>query len=483
MPHSDVIPENIDQLLAYQAYIVGGLRNCGVPQQDLDDRLQDVLMHCMASNFFLRVSEKVEAGNMNSKKFRAYLGATIHNLVVNKHKRMGRDPSIGALSADLYDGDDLDRSKGAINLSRYQTEEEASAPPKLPAAVIEKDIIRFVSERKPAFVPTLILWMQDYRPSDIARIVGKKKETIHYRMKALIKVLEEYFELKGANGSTGKISRPTPKITGPTYEVTSENPFQRGSGYHLWELLKTCGRPMSKLELISIAQRLMDQGKFHSKRPASEVVDTFILAAQDKGALIDHPAPAPPGSGGRSVHGRATYKMLTTENPYSWGGGASIFESVKLLSNFDFDTLCSVVQANLDGGQISSKRSAEDIAWGFIDTAKAYNVLDRVEASDVPASTVVATTVVATPVIPVTARTKPYKFTKACVFTRGINYSLWQGLAALPQWTREDAEVLAEDLLTSGMKSKRCARDLADAFYYHLFGDYPEHYEEVNPSV
>jgi DNA-directed RNA polymerase specialized sigma24 family protein len=388
---SEIIPKNGNELAHYyRSYIIGGLRNLGVSDEDIEDRLQDVLLHCLSSNFFLRVQEKVDLGLMNPKQFRAYLGTTIHNVLVNESKRDSRDPSIGAFTTDATDGMDDSDYRSAINLSRHQVEDEG-ADLSIPSDVIEKDIIRFVSERKPAFVPTLILWLQEHRPSDIARIIGKKKETIHYRMKAIFDLLKEYFDERGDNakGATssatgGDEEHSSPhEITGKTYRLVGANPFTRGSLYeifaHVKKLCDVRGGGMTMNELVAITGRLMEQGRFVSKSTPDNVVRTFLIQAEYKKAVevVDVPERDNISKDAR----RCRYQVLSTENPYKWptGGGYVIFECIKNYDYIDLPTLISVVKANVDAGVIKSRRAPEDIAWGFIETCRGYKALKRAD--------------------------------------------------------------------------------------------------------
>lgn len=384
---SDIIPQDVGELyFHYRSYIIGGLRNLGISSEDVDDRLQDVVLHCQASNFFLRVKEKVDAGLMNPKQFRAYLGTTIHNVLVNKYKESSRDPSSNAASTDV-DGSDDDYQSG-ISLDRYLDPETEGSDHSIPSTVIENDIIRFVADRKPAFVPTLILWLQDHRPSDIARIIGKKKETIHYRMKAIFDLLAEYYDRKGetssSNGGAEEHSSPHELVVGKTYRLVGANPFKREPPEDLYRHVRTLcdvrDGGVTMTELVSITGRLMEQGRFPNTVTAEVAVKAFLACAKERGAVVEaevemKEAAVASGKAGR----RCRYQVTATENPYKWatGGGYAIFEAIKGYEFIDLPTLTSLVKSLVDAGVLKSKRSAEDIAWGFIETSRGYKALRR----------------------------------------------------------------------------------------------------------
>lgn len=383
---SDVIPTKPEELMLYKNYIIGGLRNLNVSDEDIDDRLQDVLLHCLASNFLLRVKEKVDAGLMNPKQFRAYLGTTIHNVLINEYKRDTRDPAIGAIPTDVGDGSDDSDYRHSIDLGRHHSDDE-NRDYSIPSSVIEDDIIRFVAERKPAFVPTLILYLQDHRPADIARIIGKKKETIHYRMKAIFQLLEEYFEERAAPAQRASEADTEPQeaqVAGTTYMLIGENPFHRGSLDELYRYVRTLndtrGSGITLLELVFAARRLMEQGRFVSKRTPENVAETFLVETKAKGVLREVEVVARE-SRSTSSQRRCKYEVLTSENPYKWetSSGYILFEQVKHHDDVCLTTLTTMVQALLDTKQIESKRSAVDIAWGFIETARGYQAIRRME--------------------------------------------------------------------------------------------------------
>jgi len=481
---TDFVPTDVNQLMAFRKYIIGGLRGQKVPEEDIDDKFQDIIIHCMASNFFPRVKEKVDAGLMTPRQFRSYLGTTIRNCLVNGWKKDNRDANTNAMSLSVP-SDDSEPARGTVDLDRLQQTSNLSEL-SIPAEVVESDLIRYIAERKPAFLPTFILRTMGYRPADISRIIGKRKETIHYRVKSLHALITEYLAVTRDGAKPSKRKRTSTSV-GPVYLVKGDNPFQRGSCYVLWDTLNAIGNPVTMREIVVITGRLMDQGKFASRRSPEEVAGTFVAVALEKEAIGETAAPNGNTRGGRAVQhaARTRYRFVGIPNPYKhWAGSHPIYDALVTRGTFDFNDLLTTVDALLDSGAIKSRRPADGIAWGFIETARGYKAIERAEENPVMPGDVVAAAVTRATVITGLAVNVPtpvrYAFCGASPYRRGINFSIWAALVALGTWTRDDVDAVTQQLIDAGtIKTRRPADQIGYQFYNNL-KDYAGLYKEVD---
>jgi DNA-directed RNA polymerase specialized sigma24 family protein len=469
--HPDIVPTDIGQLNQYyRAYIAGGVRRNGIDEQEIDDVVQDIMLHCAMSNFFARIQDYVDKGEMSPSRFRSYLSRTLTNCLKNRYNKNGRNPAIGALSTSAPMDDEA--RGGAVDLDRLQQEEQADAVA-IPAEVLEDDLILYIADRKPHFLPTFILMLESYKASEIAQIIDKRKETVHYRIRILQGLVTEYLE----GDSKGK---RVSKAAGPVYSVVGdENPFNRGASYHLWQQMQDHGAPVSIKDLNRIAQKCMDQGDFKSTRNPESVVGTFLAYALEKDAICEDAASTGDG-GGRtsSVGARVRYVMVSTECPYKhWGMGAKIFPKVLELGTFTHDDLTNIVNELIASGDIKgTRRTPDSLARGFVETARGYGVLANTDEVDrvVNITTTAAPKVTSVTVNSPAARTSKdegdtYKLNDTPnPYTSGINYELWNHFLG-KEFRRADIEGVITSLKADGtISSSRPDADLAYSFWRRI---------------
>jgi len=368
---TNFVPLNIDELMVFKPYIIGGLRGQRVPPDQIEDKYQDVIIHCMRPNFFRSVQGKVDQGIMTPKQFRAYLGRTIVNLLINSYKKNKRDAVTGAISLTVPPGDDY--VGGCIDLERLQNASLGEHTSGIPAEVLETDLIRYVADRKPSFLPTLILRLQNYRPAEIARITGKRKETIHYRIKALMALVKTYTEEQ-------KINRPKSTIPpGPTYLVKGENPYPDNSPLGII-FMEVQDFPFKVHQLVSSVKVLQKAGDLRETTPEALAGD-FIA----EGMKLNVITIAPSGTaliltdeGGASQEVDVpVYRFLSNTDPYGqWEGGSLIFEHLNPQRTFTFEDILSVVAALKDAQIYKTPRTSEEIAKGFLKTAHGYQIIE-----------------------------------------------------------------------------------------------------------
>lgn len=486
MTFSEIVPLNITDLLPFESYIRGGYRKLNVPDADIDDRVQDLFMHCMNSEFFVRVKEKVDEGLMDAKQFRAYLGTTLRNCLVNGYNKDNRNPSIGAVSTAT--STDEEDSRGTIDLDRMSVDSNIDFS--IPSDVMESDVIRFIADYKPGFLPTFILRLMGYRPADISRIIGKRKETIHYRIKSLHALLEEYLSIsKDADvdlpDEEGKVWTLS---TGPSYQVEGDNPFGKGDVYwHLFETLKAIDKPVTIREITLIVGRLTDQGKITTNQIPEEVAGKLVAYALERHSISEVAASTnlESDSGGRVASTpRIRYKFVSDANPYKqWGGGHPIFESLKSRVYFDFNDLYQCVEKLIEDGAIATRRPVDSVCWGFIETARAYGAIDRAEEHPIMPGEASITVNVVT-VIERKNDNTVYHFVENNPYSHGINFAIWIALDGLGSWARKTVDEVAAKLLEEGViESKRSPDWLAYHFFNVLEKKYEGYYKSIDSAT
>lgn len=487
MAFSEIVPLNIADLLPFESYIRGGYRKLNVPEADIDDRVQDLFMHCMSSEFFVRVKEKVDEGLMNARQFRAYLGTTLRNCLVNGYNKDNRNPSIGAVSTAT--STDEEDSRGTIDLDRLSVDSNIDFS--IPADVMESDVIRFIADRKPGFLPTFILRLMGYRPADISRIIGKRKETIHYRIKSLHALLEEYLSIsKGTDIVLPEEGETRTLSTGPSYQVEGDNPFGKGDVYwQLFETLKAIDKPVTIREITLIVGRLTDQGKITTNQIPEEVAGKFVAYSLERHSISEVAASTntESDSGGRVASTpRIRYKFVSDINPYKqWGGGYPVFEVLKSNVYFDFNDLYHAVEKLIQEGAIATRRPADSVCWGFIETARAYGAIDRAEEHpSMPGEVIVTSITVNAAVVERKNDNTVYHFVESNPYSHGINFAIWIALEGLGSWSRKTVDEVAAKLLEQGViESKRTPDWLAYHFFNVLEKRYEGYYKPVDAKT
>lgn len=422
------IPQDIDQLVkGYNSYVLGGLRRMRIPEDHLEDQAQNFYLHCMETKFFDHVIEKVQEGDMDEKKFRAYLAVSIRNCLFNNHKKRGRNPitnatstTVGTVGEDFY----------GMDLERYNDEIDAS----LPEDILEKDFIRYMAYHKPGFLPTLILKLMGYRASDIARIIGKRKETVHYRLEAIKDVLEEY-------SSNFKKTTLTRNIGSPLYETVGENPYKQEPYKTIFSAISNTNTPITMIEISRTIDRMVSRGEIYIDGIPEKIAGILIASGLEKRCIRETKSIS------EDTNCRVMYTLLTNENPYkNWGIGAPIFDALKDTKQFTHKDLCELIITLLNQNVIRTNRTPESIAWGFIDTARGYGVIGKQEDYQ----TIQIEHITVDGVDPQIHQTPMYTLIGENPYERGIHYELWKVLGS-DLWSEPDLEDAVKNLKDQGI--------------------------------
>jgi len=80
----------------------------------------------------------------------------------------------------------------------------------------------YVVLRKPVFLPSLFLWMMGYSAKEMAMLLGKRVETIHYRIKSIHYLIEKYIRDGGDPESLQNFADRLPK--GMLERLATEGP-------------------------------------------------------------------------------------------------------------------------------------------------------------------------------------------------------------------------------------------------------------------
>ena len=358
MANASIVPVNIEELLEYRTYIIGACRRIRVP--DLDDAVQDILVHCMVSNFFPIIKERRDAGDMTPGRFKSYLSRTISNCLHNRRTSGARNPVTNAYTIDYGYSDD-EESFG-VQADTLLIEENNG----IPNSVLDTDLMEYVSRYRPYFLPTVALQIEGYRPPEISDICNKRKETIHYRLKIIQDLVSNY------------LSGKKPRIVSnqgnpPSYTVQGINPYPETTLYH--QIYNTLAekQPLTLKELSkSVSCELHET-------PAV-IVGRFLADGMIRKVLIEDEIEE--GQEDQNRMRYIKYRILSEDNPYrGWGSGHAIFERLKEkgMVYFTHTELSDEINLLIQEGKVKSKRDALLVAWNFIDSSRNAGVLSRNE--------------------------------------------------------------------------------------------------------
>tara|TARA_B100000745_G_scaffold297290_1_gene244010 strand:- start:9912 stop:11297 length:1386 start_codon:yes stop_codon:yes gene_type:complete len=442
---SDVVPENIDQLVNnYYTYILGGVRRQGTPVDLIGDRASDIVLHCASSNFFERVKEKIDSGEMTPSRFRSYLSTTISNCLRNIHTRSLQDVSYRAIP--LANPSNSDEDSPGVNLERLLVDENEE---EIPFSVLSRGFVIYVAERKPEYVPTLLLLMEGHTNTEISVILGKHRENVHYRLRALRELLTSFLSRPDDVGNTGGRTHEWRYVVCSTAAFPPAGSDEETTA--IWAKVKSSRAVVTLSTLTQLLQEHTGSEDMTAEASA------LLVAAVKAGALVSEAR-----NHGRKKPMKVEYLIPPqASNPYrKWSAGQLIFSRLPVGESISLERVDQAIRGLLDGGKLQSSRSVADIRNGFIRTARGYGVLveydEHTKASSPPSSQAPSPT----------RNTEPlYRLRGKNPYVRGMSYQIWEALKGL-DFTPTDVQLVAEKIIAKGeYKTARTAERSFRSFW------------------
>ena len=415
----------------------------------------------MTSPFFDRVADRVAEGRMSPANFRMYLGAVVSNIVINKFKKNIKNVSYTAVGITTSSSDDAS-SEGRVNLDWVTA--TRSSDMSIPYEVLMSNLTQYIATRKPAHLPTFILKSRmGYSMTEISKILGMRKESVHYRMHHLNGLISEFLDIKPKKQEKSTLNTTARSVQGPVYDIQKPNPFEGRceSKSKLWETLYAIATPMTMFEIIMVAERQMDMGNIEIEQTPEVFAGKFVASLLMVTPLVEKHATKTQRSSSQN------YFLTTGENPYRINSNANkIFRCLVELREgstpkFSRNDVKKIIESLVSCGEVITHRGSDDISWGFLETAKNYNVVNTSVTTIAPIRAIRS--------ISVNNSDPLYRLRGENPYNRGIGFHLWNQLVDCHSWSFLNVVDLAQALLDKNLiTSARTSKQIGYKFFNNI---------------